>query len=99
MRHSNAKCSFCLKAFKDVGPVVEGPESVYICADCIDLCQSVIEQEERRRNPPPESSVHERLHHAFAHVFRPVPETTAPLLVPFQVNEFLGFPMPLCDAS
>src|SRR5207249_5571866 len=33
----------------DVGPLVEGPSDVYICGECIELCQSIIDQEKRRR--------------------------------------------------
>jgi ATP-dependent Clp protease ATP-binding subunit ClpX len=52
-RNRNAYCSFCRKNYRDVGPLVEGPGEVYICGECIELCQSIIEQEKRRRNPPP----------------------------------------------
>jgi ATP-dependent Clp protease ATP-binding subunit ClpX len=45
----NAFCSFCRKSYRDVGPLVEGPGDVYICGECIDLCQSILEQERRRR--------------------------------------------------
>src|SRR3954464_8095038 len=45
----NAFCSFCRKRRRDVGPLVEGPGDVYICGECIDLCQSIIEQERKRR--------------------------------------------------
>ena len=45
----NAFCSFCRKSYRDVGPLVEGPGDVYICGDCIELCQSILEQERRRR--------------------------------------------------
>src|SRR6202046_3635334 len=45
----NAFCSFCRKSYRDVGPLVEGPGDVYICGDCIELCQSIIDQEKRRR--------------------------------------------------
>src|SRR5580765_1909408 len=48
-RNRNAYCSFCRKSYRDVGPLVEGPGDVYICADCIELCQSIIDQEKRRR--------------------------------------------------
>ena len=47
----NAFCSFCRKSYRDVGPLVEGPGDVYICGECIDLCQSMLEQEQRRRGP------------------------------------------------
>jgi len=46
----NAFCSFCRKSYRDVGPLVEGPGDVYICGECIDLCQSILLQERRRRN-------------------------------------------------
>src|SRR5580704_8039234 len=48
----NANCSFCRKSYRDVGPLVEGPEDVYICGECIDLCQSILDQERRRRGTP-----------------------------------------------
>ncbi len=45
----NANCSFCRKSYREVGPLVEGPDDVYICGECIDLCQSILDQERRRR--------------------------------------------------
>jgi ATP-dependent Clp protease ATP-binding subunit ClpX len=48
----NANCSFCRKNYRDVGPLVEGPEDVYICGECIDLCQSILDQERRKRGNP-----------------------------------------------
>ena len=47
----NAHCSFCRKNYRDVGPLVEGPGDVYICGECIELCQSILEPEQRRRGP------------------------------------------------
>ncbi|QDV66481.1 ATP-dependent Clp protease ATP-binding subunit ClpX [Rosistilla carotiformis] len=47
----NAFCSFCRKSYRDVGPLVEGPGDVYICSECIELCQSILDQEQRRRGP------------------------------------------------
>lgn len=51
-RNRNAYCSFCRKSHRDVGPLVEGPGDVYICGECIELCQSIIDQEKRRRSAP-----------------------------------------------
>lgn len=45
----NANCSFCRKNYREVGPLVEGPDDVYICGECIDLCTSILDQEKRRR--------------------------------------------------
>jgi hypothetical protein len=40
----NAACSFCGKSYRDVGPLVEGPKDAYICGECIELCQSILDQ-------------------------------------------------------
>lgn len=45
----NAFCSFCRKSYRDVGPLVEGPGDVYVCGECIELCQSILDQERKRR--------------------------------------------------
>ena len=45
----NANCSFCRKSYREVGPLVEGPDDVYICGECIELCQSILDQERRKR--------------------------------------------------
>jgi ATP-dependent Clp protease ATP-binding subunit ClpX len=41
-------CSFCSKSSRDVGPMVEGPSDVYICANCVDLAHNIIRQEKRK---------------------------------------------------
>src|SRR6266852_4136388 len=68
-RNRNAYCSFCRKSYRDVGPLVEGPGDVYICGECIELCQSIIDNEKRRRgvsknlftNIPSPRTIKERL--------------------------------------
>src|SRR5947208_13277099 len=57
-RNRNAYCSFCRKSYRDVGPLVEGPGDVYICGECIELCQSIIDQEKRRRGVSKASFTH-----------------------------------------
>jgi ATP-dependent Clp protease ATP-binding subunit ClpX len=51
MKENTARCSFCRKSHTDAGPLVEGPEDVYICRECIELCQAIIDQEQHRREP------------------------------------------------
>lgn len=41
-------CSFCGKTSREVGPMVEGPNDVYVCGNCTDLCQNIFRQEKRR---------------------------------------------------
>src|SRR5438309_3872958 len=43
-------CSFCGKSSRDVGPMVEGPSDVYICANCVDLAHNIIRQEKRKNS-------------------------------------------------
>jgi putative acetyltransferase len=52
MSRRDANCSFCRKNYRDVGPLVEGPDEVYICGECVELCESIIDQERRRRGQP-----------------------------------------------
>lgn len=49
--NTKKNCSFCRKNYRDVGPLVEGPGDVYICGECIELCSSILEQEQKRRGP------------------------------------------------
>ena len=67
-KNRNANCSFCRKSYRDIGPLVEGPGDVYICGECIELCQSIIDQEKRRRggkggitNVPTPRSINDKL--------------------------------------
>lgn len=46
-------CSFCGKTSREVGPMVEGPNDVYICANCTDLCHNIFKQEKRKLNRGP----------------------------------------------
>jgi ATP-dependent Clp protease ATP-binding subunit ClpX len=41
-------CSFCGRSGDDAGPVVEGPNDVYICSHCVELCHNIVSQEKRR---------------------------------------------------
>ena len=47
-RRSANVCSFCNRSGEEVGPIVEGPDGVYICANCVELCHNIVRQEQRR---------------------------------------------------
>lgn len=47
-RRRNNNCSFCGKSDKDVGPIIEGPDQIFICASCVDLCSNIVRQEKRK---------------------------------------------------
>ena len=41
----NYSCSFCGKSQNQVRKLIAGPEGVYICDECIELCAEIIEEE------------------------------------------------------
>src|SRR5437660_10145570 len=45
-RRRHTRCSFCGKGQEQVRKLVAGP-GVYICDQCIDLCQEVLEEDSR----------------------------------------------------
>ena len=38
-------CSFCGKTEKQVHKLIAGPNGVYICDECIDLCDEILAEE------------------------------------------------------
>ena len=44
MSNDKLHCSFCGKAQDEVKKLIAGP-SVYICNECVDLCNEIIEEE------------------------------------------------------
>ena len=47
-RNRNAFCSFCRKSYRDVGPLVEGPNDVYICGECVQRCTEAFAERDKR---------------------------------------------------
>ncbi|MFM8528931.1 MAG: ClpX C4-type zinc finger protein, partial [Ilumatobacteraceae bacterium] len=45
------KCSFCGKSQKQVKKLIAGP-GVYICDECIELCNEIIEEERAETGEP-----------------------------------------------
>lgn len=43
-REKNVRCSFCQKTQNQVDKIIAGP-GVYICDECVELCQSIIEDD------------------------------------------------------
>jgi ATP-dependent Clp protease ATP-binding subunit ClpX len=42
----NQFCSFCNREQDEVNRLIAGPNSVYICDECVDLCKEILEEEE-----------------------------------------------------
>jgi ATP-dependent Clp protease ATP-binding subunit ClpX len=47
------RCSFCEKSRLHVQNLIQGPPGVFICNECVDICNSILVQEGRRASPAP----------------------------------------------
>ncbi len=41
-------CSFCQRSASDVNRLISGPDSVYICDECVELCVEILEEEKQQ---------------------------------------------------
>jgi len=53
--HGNLQCSFCGKSQKEVKKLIAGP-TVYICDECINLCNDIIAEEVDRDDAFPQGA-------------------------------------------
>jgi len=53
----NQRCSFCRRAHDEVNRLIAGPEGVFICDECVDLCREILEEEAVAFKPPTEFKV------------------------------------------
>ena len=42
------RCSFCGKPRELAKRLIAGPDGVYICDECVDICKDVLEREEKK---------------------------------------------------
>jgi len=49
---SHLKCSFCGKSQEQVRKLIAGP-GVYICDECVELCNEILDEELMSAPPPP----------------------------------------------
>ncbi|MCC7452032.1 MAG: ATP-dependent Clp protease ATP-binding subunit ClpX [Anaerolineae bacterium] len=56
----NERCSFCRRAHDEVNRLINGPEGVFICDECVDLCREILEEEAGVYKAPAEFKI-ERL--------------------------------------
>ena len=49
-RRRNTRCSFCGKSQDRVRKLIAGP-GVFICDECVDLCNDVIREDDQRSAP------------------------------------------------
>lgn len=55
LRTENQACSFCKRTQREISRLISGPDGVYICDECVDLCKELLEQERRQSTIGPEA--------------------------------------------
>ena len=59
MARNEIRCSFCGKTESQVMKLLKGPNGVYICDACVELCSEIIEEEMQEENDhAPEEEIH-----------------------------------------
>ncbi|MCR5476131.1 MAG: ATP-dependent Clp protease ATP-binding subunit ClpX [Lachnospiraceae bacterium] len=53
---NDIRCLFCGRSQREVERLVAGPPGVYICEECIEICNDILDGEEDSREFPPEPS-------------------------------------------
>ena len=48
IHHAAENCSFCGKSYQEVGHLIKGANDVYVCNECIEVCNSIIKEEKIR---------------------------------------------------
>jgi len=51
-KKSKAICNFCGRPSSQVDTFIEGPNNVFICPECVDLCHNIIRQDRKRLSRP-----------------------------------------------
>jgi ATP-dependent Clp protease ATP-binding subunit ClpX len=50
-RRGKAICSFCGRSGGQADTLIEGPDNVFICPECVELCHNIIKQNRRQVGP------------------------------------------------
>jgi ATP-dependent Clp protease ATP-binding subunit ClpX len=51
-KKNKAICSFCGRAGSRAEPFIEGPNNVFICPECVELCHNIIRQDRKQLSRP-----------------------------------------------
>lgn len=71
------RCSFCGRAENEVHKLISGPNGVYICNECVDICSEIIEEDDARNAEGADSAA------------EGLSEKDVNLMKPAQIKEFL----------
>jgi len=86
---AHLKCSFCGKSQDQVRKLIAGP-GVYICDECIDLCNEILDEElidSQAKNNPSSTQVKKKIVNSSVDTNSPLQITTIPK--PIEIKSFL----------
>ena len=52
------RCTFCEKSRHHVQSLISGPPGVYICNECIEICNTILKEEDRKQPPGTGTTTH-----------------------------------------
>ncbi len=55
MSEKEQRCSFCRKGKEETRTLIAGPDDVFICNECVDLCNDIMSDELEPKTPEPET--------------------------------------------
>ena len=86
---AHLKCSFCGKSQDQVRKLIAGP-GVYICDECIDLCNEILDEEllDSQGNSRQSNEITKKGHQTNRNVSKPAP-TLASIPKPLEIKNFL----------
>ncbi len=86
---AHLKCSFCGKSQDQVRKLIAGP-GVYICDECIDLCNEILDEElvDSQGNPRQNNEAHRKASQVVHNSGKPAP-TLATIPKPLEIKNFL----------
>ena len=44
------RCTFCEKSRHHVQSLISGPPGIYICNECIEICNTILKEEDRKQS-------------------------------------------------
>jgi len=53
-QHEPQRCSFCKRGQDEVRRLISGPDGVFICDECVELCREILQEDSGREPIPPD---------------------------------------------
>lgn len=61
MHSDDLRCSFCGKTRDQVNKLIQGPDDIYICDECVETCADIINEAEQSEGPASDNPIFDEL--------------------------------------